>query len=495
MHTQRGTHLRFILVFRAFPPRFVLLKSTILLLGSALLLAGPARAQVTPPGTATPTTPPPAAPSQEPIRQPSATTQSGRVQPRNWSLHFQQTLIDQWHNDLHTPYAGTYSLADRESAKLSFTSTLFIGRRLWKGAALYFNPEVAGGSGLSGARGIAGFPNGETFRIGDPSPNLYLARLYLRQTFALGADTDVDEDDFNQLAGPRPRRYFAVNLGKLSVADFFDQNSYSHDPRTQFMNWSLMSAGAWDYAANTRGYTVGGVLEYVTPAFALRVASTLLPTYANGPTLNFHYGTTHAETVELTKTYRLGGRQGTVRALGFRNVAAMATYRSAVALGQATGTPPDVEAVRRAGHTKAGFGLNAEQTLTSNVGVFARVSYNDGRNETWAFTEIDQSASLGVASTGTRWHRPDDRLGAAVVVNGISAEHQAYLAAGGYGFIIGDGALDYGLEQVGEVYYSLSLPRYHASISPDYQLIINPAYNRDRRGPVHVVALRLHVEF
>ena len=154
-----------------------------------------------------------------------------------------------------------------------------------------------------------------------------------------------------------------------------------------------------------------------------------------------------------------------------------------------------MEAVRRVGHTKAGFGLNAEQTLTSNVGVFARVSYNDGRNETWAFTEIDQSASLGVASTGTRWHRPDDRLGAVVVVNGISAEHQVYLAASGYGFIIGDGALNHGLEQVGEVYYSLSLPRYHASISPDYQLIINPAYNRDRRGPVHVVALRLHVEF
>ena len=486
-------HIWSLAPFRAFQPRFVLLKSTILLLGSALLGTGSARAQVTPAGTATPATAPPAAPSRELIRQPSAIVQPEQVQLRNWSLHFQQTLIDQWHNDLRTPYAGIYSLADRESAKLSFTSTLFVGRRLWKGAALFFNPEVAGGSGLSGARGIAGFPNGETFRIGDPSPNLYLARLYLRQVIALGADADVD--DLNQLAGPSPRHYFAVNLGKFSVADFFDQNSYSHDPRTQFLNWSLMSAGAWDYAANTRGYTVGGVLEYVTPAFALRVASTLLPTYANGPTLNFHYGTAHAETVELTKTYRLGGRQGTVRALGFRNVAAMATYRSAVALGQATGTPPNVEAVRRAGHTKVGFGLNAEQGLTPSVGMFARVSYNDGRNETWAFTEIDQSASLGVVSTGTRWHRPDDRLGAAVVVNGISAEHRAYLAAGGYGFIIGDGALNYGLEQVGEVYYSLSLPRYHASISPDYQLVINPAYNRDRAGPVHVVALRLHVEF
>ena len=468
-----------------------LLKITLPLLGGALLLAGLAQAQVTPPGTATPATPPPAASAQEPIRQPNSTPAT----PRNWSLHFQQTLIDQWHNDLRTPYAGDYSLADRESAKLSFTSTLFIGRRLWKGAAVYFNPEVAGGSGLSGARGIAGFTNGETFRIGDPSPNLYLARLYLRQVFALGAGTEVDEDDFNQLAGPRPERYFAINLGKFSTADFFDQNSYSHDPRTQFLNWSLMSAGAWDYAANTRGYTVGGVLEYVTPGFALRFASTLMPTLANGPVLDFHYGTAHAETLELTKSYKLGGRQGTLRALGFRNVAAMATYRSAVALGQATGEQPDVVNVRRAGHTKVGFALNAEQELTKEVGLFARLSYNDGRNETWAFTEIDQSASLGAVSTGARWQRPDDRLGAAVVLNGISPEHRAYLAAGGYGFIVGDGALNYGLERIGEVYYSIALPKYHASISPDYQFVVNPAYNRDRSGPVHVVAVRLHIEF
>ena len=478
-----------------------MLKFTLPLLGGALLLAGLAQAQVTPPGTATPATPPPAAPSQEPIRQPNSTPNK----PRNWSLHFQQTLIDQWHNDLRTPYSGDYSLADRESAKLSFTSTLFIGRRLWKGAAVYFNPEVAGGSGLSGARGIAGFTNGETFRIGDPSPNLYLARLYLRQMFALGTATASDEDDLNQLAGPRPERYFAINLGKFSTADFFDQNSYSHDPRTQFLNWSLMSAGGWDYAANTRGYTVGGVLEYVTPDFALRVASTLMPTLANGPVLDFHYGTAHAETLELTKGYKLAGRQGTVRVLGFRNVAAMATYRSAVALAQTTGDQPDVVNVRRAGHTKVGFGLNAEQEISKEVGLFARVSYNDGKNETWAFTEIDQSASLGVVSTGARWQRPDDRLGAAVVMNGISPEHRAYLAAGGYGFIVGDGpgtgyvaysgALNYGLEQIGEVYYSIALPKYHASISPDYQLVMNPAYNRDRSGPVHVVAVRLHVEF
>lgn len=465
-----------------------MLKHSSILLVWALLLALPALAQVTPPGATTPATPPNAASAQEPAHQPAE-------KARNWSLHFQQTLIDQWHNNLTTPYAGDYSLADRESAKLSFTSTLFIGRRLWKGAAVYFNPEVAGGSGLSGARGIAGFTNGETFRIGDPSPNLYLARLYLRQVFALGTETDVDLDDLNQVAGPTPQRYFALSLGKFSVADFFDQNSYSHDPRTQFMNWSLMSAGGWDYAANTRGYTVGGVFEYVTPDFTARFASTLMPKLANGPILDFDYGTAHAETVELTKVYHLRGRQGTIRALGFRNVAAMATYRSAVALAQATGARPDVVNVRRAGHTKLGFGLNAEQEIARNVGLFARVSYNDGRNETWAFTEIDHSASLGIVSTGTRWQRPDDRLGAALVVNGLSPEHRAYLAAGGYGFIVGDGALNYGPEQIGELYYSFALSQYHASISPDYQLVINPAYNRDRSGPVHVVAVRLHVEF
>ena len=360
---------------------------------------------------------------------------------------------------------------------------------------MYFNPEVAGGSGLSGSRGVAGFVNGETFRIGDPAPKLYLARLYLWQVLALGAGTAADEDDLNQLVGSRPTHYLALNLGKFSAADFFDQNSYSHDPRIQFLNWSLMSAGAWDYAANTRGYTVGGVLEYVTPAFALRLGSTLMPTTANGPLLDFDYGTAHAETAELTKSYRLGPRQGTVRALGFRNVAAMATYRSTVALAQRTGERPDTENVQRPGHTKLGFGLNAEQKLTPNVGLLARLSYNDGRNKTWAFTEIDRSASLGAVSTGARWQRPDDRLGAAVVVNGLSDEHRAYLAAGGYGFIIGDGALNYGPEQIAKIYYSRSLPRYHAAISPDYQLVVNPAYNRDRRGPVHVVAVCLHVEF
>ncbi|GAC1588506.1 MAG: hypothetical protein NVS3B25_05200 [Hymenobacter sp.] len=302
-----------------------------------------------------------------------------------------------------------------------------------------------------------------------------------------------DEDDLNQLGGTRPARYLSVTAGKISIADYFDQNSYSHDPRTQFFNWSLMSAGAWDYPANTRGYTVGAVVEYITPDFALRAASTLVPTYANGPILNYHYTQAHAETVELTKTYKLQGRAGTVRLLGFRNVANMGRY--AQALSEPMGPRPDVIGTRAEGRTKVGFVVNAEQEVSKTVGLFGRFSYDDGKNETWAFTEIDQSASLGAVSTGARWHRPDDRLGVAVVVNGISLEHRAYLAAGGYGFILGDGALNYGLESIGEVYYNIALPKYHASISPDYQLVVNPGYNRDRSGPVHVVAVRLHVEF
>ena len=466
-------------------------------LGAVLvLLAGPVagQGQVTPPGAAG-APPPKGASAQAPLRR--SLDSLGRR--RNWSLHFQQTVIDQWHNDLATPYTGSYSLQDREKAKLSLTTTLFIARRLWRGGTLVFNPEVAGGSGLSSARGVAGFPNGETFRIGDPSPNLYLARLFWRQVLALGTATEAVEDDLNQLPDDQPTHYLALNVGKFSIADYFDQNNYSHDPRTQFFNWSLMSAGAWDYPANTRGYTVGAVLEYVTPTWALRAATTAVPTTANGPVLDSHYGTAHAETVELTRALRLGGHPGQIRLLGFRNVAAMGDYRAAVASG--TLHPHDstdlsaVSLFRTAGHQKIGLALNLEQEITTDLGLFARISYNDGKYETWAFTEIDRSASLGAVLTGQRWHRPNDRFGAAVVANGLSDPHRDYLAAGGYGFIIGDGALNYAPEYIGEVYYSFDLLRQHASISPDFQLIINPAYNRDRSGPVSVAGLRLHVEF
>jgi high affinity Mn2+ porin len=474
------------LVLHSFTP-FVL-KRSLFTLGT-LLLASNAFAQggVTPPASTLPAQQPAAASAQTPVHY-------DHDAASKWSVHFQQTVIQQWHNNFTPRYEGDFSLQAREQAKLSLTTTAFIGRKLWKGAAVYFNPEVAGGSGLSGATGIGGAPNGETFRIGDPAPQVYLARLYLRQLWALGSETEQVEDDNNQVAGAIPKRYLALNVGKFSIADYFDQNSYSHDPRTQFFNWSLMSAGGWDYPANTRGYTVGAVLEYVTPAFALRGGLSAMPTDANGPVLDFNYDKAQAITLEVTKPYTLGGHPGAVRLLGFRNQAAMGSYRLAVS--QAGFGGPDVTAVRAERRTKYGVVLNAEQEIAPNVGVFGRLSYNDGHNETWAFTEIDHSLSLGVTSAGTRWKRPTDRLGIATVANGISKDHRAYLAAGGSGFILGDGRLDYGLEYIGEVYYSIDFPRYHAALSPDYQIIFNPGYNTSRTSaPIHVVALRVHVEF
>ncbi|MGI4740256.1 MAG: carbohydrate porin [Janthinobacterium lividum] len=443
--------------------------------------------QVTPPASTLPGQTPAAASAQQPVHH---------THDENWSVHFQQTVIQQWHNNLQPRYAGGNSLQARENAKLSLTTTLFLGRRLWKGAAVYFNPEVAGGSGLSGATGIGGAPNGETFRIGDPAPQVYLARLYLRQMWSLGPAEEEDEDDLNQLKGTRPAKYLALNVGKFSIADYFDQNSYSHDPRTQFFNWSLMSAGGWDYPANVRGYTVGAVLEYVQPGLALRAGVSSMPTDANGPTLDFHYNKAQAITAEITKAYSLNGHPGAVRLLGFRNQAAMGSYNLAVSQARGMATTPDVTAARAERRTKYGFVVNAEQEISANVGLFGRYSYNDGHNETWAFTEIDRSLSVGLTSTGARWKRPTDRLGVAALANGLSQDHRNYLAAGGSGFILGDGRLDYGLEYIGEVYYSIDFPRYHAALSPDYQIIFNPGYNTSRLpGPVHVVALRVHVEF
>ncbi|TFZ66146.1 carbohydrate porin [Hymenobacter sp. UV11] len=460
--------------------------------GLALAAVGTAYGQgaVTPPSSATPRKPPVGASAQEPVHVDNGQPNDDH----SWSLHFQQTIIRQWHGNFTAPYTDSLSLRPRETAAMSLTTTLYLGRRLWKNATVILNPEVSGGSGLSSASGLGGALNGETFRVGSPEPVLYLARLYLQQRFALGSEVVDDDDDLNQVGGPRPVRYLSITAGKICLADYFDQNSYSHDPRTQFMNWTLMSAGAWDYPANTRGYTVGGVIEYIVPGFAVRAASALLPTYANGPTLDYDYAKAHGESVEISKTYHLRGHQGTVRVLGFHNVAAMGNYQQALN-SPYVNARPDIISVRGPSHGKTGFAFNFEQELGHELGAFGRLSYNDGKNETWAFTEVDQSVSLGLVSTGTRWHRATDRLGLATVVNGISPGHRNYLAAGGYGFMLGDGALNYAPEFVTELYYSIDFPKYHAAITPDYQFAVNPGYNHDRKGPIHVVALRLHVEF
>lgn len=409
-----------------------------------------------------------------------------------FNFHFQLTAINQSHPAFHAPYSGTNSLQPAAEQALSLTTTLFAGARLWKGASVYFNPEISGGRGFSSAVGIAGFPNGETFRIGSAAPALYLARLFYRQYIALGPAVDTLADDINQVSQLVPRKRITITAGKFAIADMFDNNSYSHDPRTQFMNWSLMSAGAWDYPANTRGYTEGLVIEYATPGWAVRLGTVLVPTYANGPTLDAHYSKAQGDVIEIQKNLTLGKRKGSIRLLGFRNVSKAPNYRDVIN-GYINHTDSlDVVNGHQYGGVKYGFGINGEQELTTDLGLFFRTSWNDGQTATWAFTEIDHSGSVGLNLAGNRWHRPDDTFGIAAVINGISKAHRDYLATGGYGFIIGDGRLgNYKTENIAEAYYSARINNY-LHLSAGYQFIANPAYNGDR-GPINVFSVRVHI--
>ena len=415
--------------------------------------------------------------------------QTSFSQDKNWSLHFQQTVIPQHKPKINAPYSGENSLTDTSETQTSLTTTIYLGRRLWKGAAAFYNPELAGGSGLSQARGVAGFTNGECFRIGNPSPTIYTARLFLRQDFALkNTKIETEEDAANSLGGERPINRFTIALGKFSIADYFDNNSYSHDPRTQFMNWALMSTGGWDYPANTRGYTWNVVAEYVRENYAIRAASSLVPTTANGPDLNWQWSGNNSNTLELEKSTILFGKEGKLRALAFYTTTHMGSYAEAIKQSN-----PDITSTQKSGRTKYGFGINYEQELTKESGLFFRASWNDGNNETWAFTEIDHSISGGFVKDNL-FGRKEDRLNIGFAINGISDLHRQYLAKGGYGFIIGDGKLpNYGLETIFEINYNAKITDW-LSVTPDYQLVINPAYNQDR-GPVHALALRFHTEF
>jgi high affinity Mn2+ porin len=405
------------------------------------------------------------------------------------TLHFQLTTVTQWHPPFFAAYSGACSLQNTAEVRTSLTSTLFLGLRLWRGGEIYANPEVGAGRGFSNVTGIAGFPNGEIYRVSNPKPKLYAARIYLQQTFDIGGPEETVEDGPNQVAGRRAARRLTLVAGKFSLPDFFDDNTYSHDARTQFLNWSIMSAGAWDFAADTRGYTWGLLSEYATPSGAVRLAGVMVPTTANGATMDFHLARAFSLNLEFERTFALKGRPGAVRLVFFRNAARMGSYREAV---DDPANKTDILLTERYGRAKYGFGVNWEQALTADAGLFARLSWNDGHTETWAFTEIDRSASLGALADGAAWGRPADKGGAALVLNGLSKDHEAYLAAGGHGFIIGDGRLRYGLEAILEAFYSLALVR-GLRLTADYQFVLNPAYNRDR-GPVHVIGVRLHAD-
>jgi len=391
-------------------------------------------------------------------------------------VHFQMTTVTQYHPAFPASYSGTNSMSDSSEAATSLTTTFFFTWHVSSNILLRFDPELAGGAGLSRALGAAGFPNGETLRVGDPTPQAYVARLYAQFLLQPSANDEL-----------------RITAGTFSLSDFFDNNTYSHDPRGQFLNWSFMSSGAWDYAANTRGYTVGLVLDYTRGAFGARISSALVPTTANGPELEWDLSRGHSETVELQYRYDDDETPGTLRILGYLTHANMGSYVQAVAEAQ-PGTAPSVVSTRQVGRTKYGVGVNLEHALNPWLGLFARAGWNDGANETWAFTEIDRSATIGLLANGVHWGRKQDYVGVAVAVNGISEAHRIYLARGGLGFMVGDGALTYAEEIISEVYYRIHMHDQNFWVTPTYQLLMHPGYNADR-GPVHVLPIRVHVEF
>jgi high affinity Mn2+ porin len=409
-----------------------------------------------------------------------------------WNLFFQATSIGDYHGNFPALYSGPHSLQNTWERDVSLTSTLYLGLRLPGDTQVYVDPELAGGRGFSGVNGVANAPNGELPRVASATPKPYLARAYITHDFGIGSQREDFSSDANQLAGSRPMTRYSVTAGRFTVTDFFDNNRYTHDPRTQFMGWGIMYNGAWDYPADVRGYTWGWMHEFHMRRWTVRYASAAEPRVANGLRFDRRLFVNRGDMFEGEIRYSQGEHPGTLRLLGFVLHTNSGDYAEALRVGQQAGAAPDITAVRRNGTVKYGTGVNLEQQITKNAGVFARLGWNDGKTESFAFTAIDRLATGGVSVSGPRWKRPDDVVATALTVSGLSGVHASYLAHGGLDFLIGDGALRYGPEYVWESYYSARLFRgLFASI--DLQHIANPAYNQDR-GPVWIPSARLHLE-
>ncbi len=414
------------------------------------------------------------------------------LEEESWNAHYQATYIWQKKPSFLAAYSGVNSLRPDAEKSYSFSATAALGWRPWNGGELYFDPELVQGVPLSGLMGLGGMTNGEQQKTSGPNPTLYRARLFLRQTWGLGGERESVESDANQLVGKVDKRRIVVTVGNLAVIDVFDNNAFAHDPRTQFMNWALLTYGAYDFAADARGYTWGAAVEYYYDDWAVRFGRFAQPAESNGLPLDADIFKHFGDQIELEHAHRIGDQPGKLRLLAFRNKAKMGGFRDALADAPNNGNIPDVSRVRTE-RTKIGFGVTAEQNLTTNVGIFARGSWNDGASETFAFTEIERSVSAGAVVKGAAWSRSGDAIGVALVRNGLSSAHRDYLAAGGHGAFIGDGKLNYRPEFIVEAYYSLNLAK-NAWITLDYQHIANPAYNMDR-GPVTAGSIRLHVQY
>jgi high affinity Mn2+ porin len=418
---------------------------------------------------------------------------------RYW-ISGQANVVFQWHPRFPAKYSGPNSLTPWAQSATTHVLTFYTGYALTHTTEVFADAEYATGGGIGSAFGLAGYTNLDSVRTVEGVPlakTPYLARLMLRQIIPLGGDGDgirVERDEFD-LATTVPARRIEIRVGKFDLVDFFDTNTWGSDSHLQFLNWTVDNDGAYDYAANTRGYTDGGMLEYYDHWFSARFAAVLEPKVANGENLEANIAKARAQNLELEAEGSLiAHRRGAVRLLSYLNQANMGNYRKAIADYLDGQTPtPDIIATRRQGRHRYGFGLNFEQEITSQVGVFGRLGWSDGRNESFAYTEDDSTLELGGFAMGASWHRRNDRAGVAFVTNGIVKAHQQYLALGGLGFLLGDGALTYGRETIFESFYTAHLWRGFFA-SGGLQHINNPGYNQVR-GPVTVGTLRFHADF
>lgn len=421
----------------------------------------------------------------------------------------QANIVFQGHPGFHSPYAGANSMLGRGEYKVSLVGTLYLGVQVHKyrrfNTDLIYDEESAGGRGISEALGLAGFTNLDVVRNPSLGSKPYMARAQIHQTIGLSSKmVDTDRTQFS-LATRAPVRRIDLRVGKMSLPDVLDINGPGSDSHLQFLNWTADNNGAWDYAADTRGYTNAMVFEYDDHDFSARYALALMPTEANGITLSWHLDRARGENVELeyrslpVHRWLNAQRKGTLRLLGFVNHANMGTYRdannAALAL-RAAGNPaaiPDITAHPLVSAVKYGVGLNFEQELTKPLRLFGRFGWNEGAHQSYAYTEVDQTFELGADLKGDGWGRTNDKVGVVGISNAIKRDHQRYLALGGQGFLLGDGRLHYAREDILEAYYTAHNWR-GLFTSLDMQFLAHPGYNQDR-GPVAVFAIRTHVDF
>jgi high affinity Mn2+ porin len=464
-----------------------------ILLGLTIAAATSASAQTEPPSPPQPAGAP-ATDSQDPPDEISTESMLPHLKDTRFWLSGQANFVFQTHPDFHALYSGPHSLGPRYEKATSRLLTLYTGVRLNSSTEFLVDIEEAGGAALSQGFGLAGNADLDIVRNPLLSKAPYLGRGEFHKVFALSDDKIENQRNMFSLFEELPRRRLELRFGKFSMPDSFDVNSVGSDTHFQFLNWTTDNNGAWDYAADTRGYTVGLTADFEDRNWGFRFGEGLMPKVANGIDLVWKPWQVHAENYEFELRHGvIPKKSGVIRLLAYTNFANMGIYRDQVVKAAEAGTTPEITNHPWHITMKYGFGVNLEQNLSHYLTAFARFGWNDGRTESFAYTEVEQTFSEGVGANGAWWHRKQDRAGVAFVSNAIKKDHQNYLNAGGLGFLLGDGHLNYGRENILETYYTVHIWR-GIYLAPGLQHIVNPGYNRDR-GPVLVPSFRAHVEF